>query len=77
MGAGIRAHQRKVTTGIEGLIGAAGVAKTDLNPVGFVHVKGEEWQARSDFPVKKGMRVKVVKLEGLTIHVEPATKEGS
>lgn len=76
VGAGIRALQRKVTSGIEGLIGGTGVAKTDLKPVGFVHIKGEEWQARSDFPVKKGMRVKVVKLEGLTIHVEPL-KEGS
>ena len=76
VGAGIRALQRKVTTGIEGLIGSVGVAKTDLKPSGFVNVKGEEWQARSDSPVRKGMRVKVVKLEGLTMLVEPA-KEGS
>lgn len=75
VGAGIQALQRKVTSGVEGLIGALGVAKTDLKPVGFVHIRGEEWQARSDSPVKKGMRVKVVKLEGLTIHVEPLKEE--
>ncbi len=70
VGVGIRALKRKVTTGIEGLIGSEGVAKTDLKPHGLVHVKGEEWQARAEFPIKKDAKVRVVKLEGLTVHVE-------
>ena len=77
VGAGIRALKRKVTTGIEGLIGSEGVAKTDLKPLGLVQVKGEEWQARSEFPVNKGARVRVVKLEGLIVHVESIREEFS
>ncbi len=76
VGAGIRALKRKVTSGIEGLIGSEGVAKTDLKPEGIVHVKGEEWQAKAQRPLKKGARVKVVRLEGLTVHVE-SIKEDS
>ncbi|MBI3615340.1 MAG: nodulation protein NfeD [Candidatus Omnitrophica bacterium] len=75
VGAGIRALGRKVISGAEALIGAVGVAKTDLKPGGFVHVQGEEWQARSDHPIKKGMRVRIVKVEGLTIHVEPIKED--
>ncbi len=70
VGAAVRALSRKVTSGVEGLIGAEGVAKTDLKPQGLVQVKGEEWQARSAQPIHKGKRVKVIRLEGLTVHVE-------
>lgn len=73
VGAAIRALKRKVTSGTEGLIGATGVAKTDLKPQGIVHVRGEEWQARSNHPVEKGAKIKVVKVEGLTMHVEPVS----
>ena len=71
VGAGIRALKRKVTSGAEGLIGAEGLAKTDLTPEGLAHIKGEEWQARADAHVKRGTRIRVVRLEGLTVHVEP------
>ncbi len=76
VGAGLKALARKVTSGVEGLIGLEGVAKTDLKPEGLVNVKGEEWQARADSFVKKGARVRVVRLEGLTVHVESIV-EGS
>ena len=70
VGAGIRALRQKITSGIEGLVGSEGTAKTDLKPLGLVHVKGEEWQARAAGFVRKGARVKVVQREGLTVHVE-------
>ncbi len=70
VGAGIRALRQKVTSGIEGLVGSEGTAKTDLKPLGLVHVKGEEWQARTTHFVRKGARVRVVRREGLTVHVE-------
>lgn len=71
VGVGIRALKRKVTSGIEGLIGAEGLAKTGLNPEGIVHIRGEEWRARSVQPVRPGAKVRVIRLEGLTVHVEP------
>ncbi|MBI1976894.1 MAG: NfeD family protein, partial [Candidatus Omnitrophica bacterium] len=57
----------------EGLIGASGVAETDLNPAGKVFIQGEIWQAVSDLPVKAGERVRIVKVDGLQLWVEPNT----
>jgi len=70
--AGIRALKQKVTSGAQSVIGAVGEAKTELSPGGVVLVKGEEWQARSEERIHKGDRVRVVKLEGLTVWVERA-----
>ncbi|MDO8729977.1 MAG: nodulation protein NfeD [Candidatus Omnitrophota bacterium] len=70
VGAGVRALRQKVTSGTEGLIGSEGLTKTDLRPSGMVHVKGEDWQARAAGFVRKGARVRVVRREGLTVHVE-------
>ncbi len=75
VGAGIRALGKKVTSGIQGLIGAEGMAKTDLKPEGLVHVQGEEWMARAHQVLRKGTRVRVVKLEGLTVHVEAVEED--
>ena len=76
VGAGLRALRQKVTSGIEGLIGSEGLTKTDLKPSGMVHIKGEDWQARTAGFVRKGARVRVVRREGLTVHVEE-TKESA
>lgn len=71
VGAGLRALRAKVVSGTEGLVGAVGVAKTALALEGLVHVQGEEWRARATSPIPAGARVKVIKLEGLTVTVEP------
>ncbi|MBI3312536.1 MAG: nodulation protein NfeD [Candidatus Omnitrophica bacterium] len=76
VGAGLRALKRKVATGAEALIGAVGTAKTDLKPSGIVHLQGEDWQARAAIPVNKGGRVRVIRLEGLTVWVEPVVNGG-
>ncbi|MBI1952551.1 MAG: nodulation protein NfeD [Candidatus Omnitrophica bacterium] len=75
VGAALRALKRKVVSGAEGLIGAVGTARTDLRPEGLVHVQGEDWKARAAAPIPKGGRIKVVKLEGLTVYVEPLKEE--
>lgn len=41
----VQIHHRQPTTGREGLLGAPGIAKTELNPTGVVLVQGERWQA--------------------------------
>jgi len=63
-------HRRKSVTGEEGMIGEAGVAKTDIHNEGKVLVHGEYWNASSDRPIPAGARVRVVKVEGLRILVE-------
>ena len=65
-----KTHRKKVTTGMEGLIGEIGRARTDINPEGSVQVHGEIWTAFSDQPIKKGDHIKVVGVDGLQIKVE-------
>jgi membrane-bound serine protease (ClpP class) len=66
-----RAHLNKVTTGVEGLIGEVGVARTQLAPAGKVFVHGELWDASSHLPVETGEQVVVRHVEGLRLEVEP------
>jgi membrane-bound serine protease (ClpP class) len=53
--------------------GAHGVVRRPLEPLGSVHIAGEEWSARSadDRPIERGTLVKVVAVDGLTVLVEP------
>ena len=46
-GMAIRAHRKRPTTGIEGMIGERGVALSRLDPDGQVRVRGEIWTAKS------------------------------
>lgn len=43
---------------------------------GWVIVDGERWRARSDRPLKKGERIKVVEIEGLVLTVKQAKASG-
>ncbi len=43
----VRTSRRRVTTGREGLVGAAGLALQDINPRGKIRVNGEIWDAES------------------------------
>lgn len=75
VGAGLRAQRRRPTTGREALVGASGVARSDLDPEGQVFVQGELWSAQSvDGLIRTGERVRVVDIEGLRLKVR---KEGS
>jgi membrane-bound serine protease (ClpP class) len=67
----LAAQQRKVVTGDQGMVGALGVAQTELAPVGKVFVHGEIWQARAAGKIQPGARVRVKEVQGLTLVVEP------
>jgi len=69
---GVKAKLFKVKTGKEALIGATGVAVTDLKPTGEIRVVGEFWQAiTKDTWIKKDEPVEVVGMEGLFLVVKP------
>jgi membrane-bound serine protease (ClpP class) len=68
----VRVHRERADTGMEGLIGLRGEARADLSPTGQVFVRGEYWNAKSDEPVKKGEKVVVTAVEGLTLTVKKA-----
>ncbi len=68
----IAAKLRKAVTGEAGMIGLVGVAQTDLDPAGKVMVRGELWGAHASEKIPQGARVRVRKIEGLTLEVEIA-----
>ena len=66
----------KAKTGAEALIGAEGVAITDLDPNGEVRVLGEYWRAKTaKKTIKKGEKVVVVGKEGLVLIVKASDEK--
>ncbi len=70
LSAGIRAQRTRVASGIESLVGAAGVAASDLDPWGTVQVKSELWSAAAaEGTIEKGEQVRVIGAEGVRLKV--------
>jgi membrane-bound serine protease (ClpP class) len=69
----VRAQMRRVITGGEGMIGAAGEAASEVFERGKVIIRGEYWNACSKTPIAKGRPVKVVRVNGLKIEVKEVT----
>ena len=68
-----KAYDSNNPTPMEQLIGMDGIVMDNLNPVGYVKVKGELWKAETRdprFPVKKGDKIKVSDVKGMTLIVE-------
>ncbi|BAU50375.1 serine protease [Sulfurifustis variabilis] len=72
----LRARKRVVVSGKEQMIGETGEVLEAFRERGRVRVHSEEWQARTHVPLKKGQRIRVVGMEGLTLTVEPLDMEG-
>jgi membrane-bound serine protease (ClpP class) len=70
MGIALRARRNKVVTGEQGLIGAVGEARTDIDPEGKVFVLGELWNAHARARVGMGDPIVVRRVEGLELEVE-------
>src|SRR5271157_4431574 len=61
----VKAQFERVKTGKEALIGAQGVAATDLKPKGEVRVMGEFWAAiTNDSVITAGQPVEVIRMDG-------------
>jgi membrane-bound serine protease (ClpP class) len=62
-----------VASGSSLLLGAPGVAKTDIAPRGIAHVAGEDWTVVSEGgEIPKGGGVRVKRVDGVRLIVEPA-----
>jgi membrane-bound serine protease (ClpP class) len=74
IGKAVRARRERVRTGSEELIGAVGVVRTPLDPVGHVFVQGALWRARPSGAESAGVgeRVVVEAVSGLTLTVRKA-----
>lgn len=70
LGAAVRGHSFPVLTGSQTVVGATGVATTDLAPSGTVQVQSELWTAESaGEPIQKGEPVLIKAIEGLRLKV--------
>lgn len=69
-----RVRRKKITTGLESMVGKVGVAREDFSFEGFVVVDGELWWARTQTPLRKGEKVVVLRKEGTMLIVDK--KEG-
>lgn len=70
----VRIQNKRVTTGIEGMVGARVTALTALLPEGRVRYDGENWAAVMDkqgASADPGSELQVVSVEGLRLHVAP------
>ncbi|MFQ5851946.1 MAG: NfeD family protein [Candidatus Binatia bacterium] len=76
------AYESRVKTGAEQLVGLRGVARENLSPHGYVHVRGELWRAEAepgDRPILAGSPIRVLAGRGMTLIVaaETGDLEGS
>lgn len=70
---GLLIQRKPVATGKEGMLGAVGTARDELNPTGMVFIKGEYWRATAiDGPIKPGESIRVERIEDGTLIVRRA-----
>jgi membrane-bound serine protease (ClpP class) len=69
----LKSRRWKSATGAEELLGAEGVATTPLPPggEGMIRIHGELWRAMAKDEVREGARVRVLRVHGLKLEVEP------
>jgi len=67
----MRSRRRAVVTGPEEMIDSAGAVLDWIGEEGHVRIHGEVWRARASGPIAEGKRVRVTKIDGLTLEVEP------
>lgn len=71
VGAAVRTAKQKVRTGSEGLVGSVGRLEEPVSQEqqGRIFVHGELWNATAPEPLAAGTKVRVMRVEGLTLHV--------
>ncbi len=74
IGAAVKARHRPVVSGREELIGGTGVVLEDFAGDGHIRIHSEVWNAHASVPLRQGQQVRVIAMEGLTLHVEPVNQ---
>lgn len=59
------------------LIGSIGEARTNIYREGTIHIRGEEWTARSETFIPAGSLVRVIGREGLVLLVEAVNRSAA
>jgi membrane-bound serine protease (ClpP class) len=68
---GARAQRRPVVTGERVMVGQSAEVVENFNEKGQVRYAGELWNASTATPLRIGQQVRIVKVEGLALWVEP------
>jgi membrane-bound serine protease (ClpP class) len=71
MSIALKARANKVVTGVQGLVGEIGTARTALSPQGKVFVHGELWDAVASTDLAAGQTIVVRRVDGLQLQVDP------
>jgi membrane-bound serine protease (ClpP class) len=71
----MKSRMRPVVSGAEEMSHQMAEALEDFETEGQVFTHGERWRAHSTVPVKKGQKLKVTRMDGLLLHVEPAEQD--
>ncbi|HEY9147560.1 MAG TPA: nodulation protein NfeD [Gammaproteobacteria bacterium] len=71
IGLAFKSRRRAVVSGLEQMVSGEGVVVDDFDGRGTILIHSEHWSAESPQPLKKGQRVKVTGIDGLTLKVEP------
>lgn len=67
----MRTQRSKIETGMEGMQGTVGEARSDISAEeGKVFIRGEHWKAVSEESIPAGSKVEVIRVEGLLLHVK-------
>lgn len=66
-----RSRRQPVTTGSEQLLRERPIALSDFASTGQVRIHGEIWNAVTSSPVTAGQSLRVIRVDGLTLYVEP------
>ena len=66
-----RSRGQPVVTGTQGMLGERAEVVGGFEGKGVVRYGGELWNARSGLPLQAGQAVRIAKVEGLTLWVEP------
>ena len=75
----LRSRKWRQAAGAEEMLGEQGIATAGLKSgvEGMIRIHGETWRAVADEDVASGEAVRVRRIEGLTLYVEPARKENA
>ncbi len=72
----VKGQKRKLSAGVEDMIGKGAVVQTTLDPKGTVLAEGELWTAiAEDSKIEPGEEVTITKVAGLKLWVTKKSKE--
>jgi membrane-bound serine protease (ClpP class) len=73
-GMAAKARRRPVVSGTRRMIGAFGEVIAFAGAEGWAAVDGERWRVRAAQPLHAGQRVRITRIDGLTLDVSPITQ---